>query len=71
MIDIGTKAKCWFAEQLDMTRDKKKFSQNCLEAFQAIATHLKLKLPWSSTILKNIAFLYPERKGDKESFNQL
>lgn len=67
LIDIGTKAKSCFIESFEVSPVEKKFRQNCLEAFQALITHLKSKLPWESSILKNCAYLDPRKKCDKES----
>ena len=71
LIDIGTKAKCSFPESLDVTSTEKKFWHNCLEAYQAFVSHLRLKLPWESTILRNAIFLDPAKKGDKRSLNAI
>ena len=50
LIDIGTKAKPYFSEALEISCGKKKFWQNCLESYQAFTSYLKLKLPWESAI---------------------
>ena len=71
LIDIGTKAKCSFPESLDITSTEKKFWHNCLEAYQSFVSHLRLKLPWQSTILRNAIFLYSAKKGDKRSLNAI
>ena len=71
LIDIGTKAKCLLPESLDITSTEKKFRHNCVEAYQAFVSHLRLKLPWESTILRNAIFLDPAKKGDKMSLNAI
>ena len=71
LIDIGTKAKCLFPESLDITNTEKKFRHNCVEAYQAFVSHLRLKLPWESTILRNAIFLDSAKKGDKSSLNAI
>ncbi|XP_065677645.1 uncharacterized protein LOC136092905 [Hydra vulgaris] len=45
LIDIGTKAKSYFSEALEISCGEKKFRQNCLESYQAFTSYLKLKLP--------------------------
>ena len=71
LIEIGTKAKCLFQESLDITSTEKKFRHNCLEAYQSFVSHLRLKLPWQSSILRNAFFLNPAKKGDKMSLNAI
>ena len=65
LIDIGTKAKCSFQEFLNITSTEKKFRHNCLEAYQSFVSHLRLKLPWQSSILRNISSSIQRRKGIK------
>ena len=67
IIDIGTKAKSYFSEALEISCGEKKFWQNCLESYQAFTSYLKLKLPWESAILKNAIFLDPSKKGSNKS----
>ena len=55
----------------DITSTEKKFRQNCLEAYQSFVSHLRLKLPWQSTILRNAIFLDPAKKVDKRSLNAI
>ena len=71
LIDIGTKAKCSFQEFLNITSTEKKFRHNCLEAYQSFVSHLRVKLPWQSKILRNAILLDPAKKGDKRSLNAI
>ena len=42
-----------------------------MEAYQSFVSHLRLKLPWQSSILRNAFFLNPAKKGDKRSLNAI
>ena len=54
-----------------MFNDEKKFRRNCLECYQAIVNHLKSKLFWESTILKNAAFPDPRKKNSSGSLSAI
>ena len=71
LIDIGTKSKSSFRESLDITSKEKKFRHNCLVAYQAFVSHLKLKLSWESTMLRNVIFLEPANKEVKGPLNSV
>ena len=71
LIVIGTKAKCSFPKSLDITSTEKKLWHNCVEAYQAFVSHLRLKFPWKSTILRNAIFLDPAKRGNKRFLNAI
>lgn len=68
LIYIEIKAKSSFPESY-ITGKEKKFWHKCLEAYEALVSHLKLKLPQESTVLRNAIFLNIANKGDNESLN--
>ena len=61
MINVGTKAKTMFAQNMISVEGQEKFRKGCLEFFQVSVSYLQQKLPFDVNILRNAQFLNPKK----------
>ena len=65
MIDVGTKAKTMFAQNMISEKGQEKFRKGCVKLFQVSVSYLQQKLPFDVNLLRNAQFLNPvKRKAD-------
>ena len=62
VIDVGTKAKTMFAQNLISDEGLEKFRKGCLKFFQVSVSYLQQKLPFDVNLLKNAQFLNPVKR---------
>ena len=62
MIDVGTKAKTMFAQNMISDEGQEKFGKGCLKFFQVSVSHLQQKLPFDVNLLRNAQFLNPVKR---------
>ena len=62
VIDVGTKAKTMFAQNLISDEGQEKFRKGCLKFFQVSVSYLQQKLPFDVNLLKNAQFLNPVKR---------
>ena len=59
MIDVGTKAKTMFAQNMISVECQEKFRKGCLKFFQVSVSYQQQKLPFDVNLLRNTQFLNP------------
>ena len=59
MIDMGTKAKAMFAQNMVSDEGQEKFRKGCLKLFQVSVSYLQQKLHFDVNFLRNTQFLNP------------
>ena len=62
MIDVGTKAKTMFAQNLISDEGQEKLRKGCLKFFQVFVSYLQQKLPYDVIFLRNAQFLNPVKR---------
>ena len=62
MIDVGTKAKTMFSQNMISDEGQEKFRKGCLKFFQVTASYLPQKLPFDINLLRNTEFLNPVKR---------
>ena len=62
MIDMGTKAKTMFAQNMISDEGQEKFRKGCLKFFQVSLFYLQQKLPFDVNLLKKAQFLNPVKR---------
>ena len=62
MIDVGTKAKTMFAQNMISDEGQEKFRKRCLKFFQVFVSYLQQKLPFDVNLLMNGQFLNPVKR---------
>ena len=62
VIDVGTKAKTMFAQNLISDEGQEKFRKGCLKFFQVSVSYLQQKLRFDVNLLKNAQFLNPVKR---------
>ena len=59
MIDVGTKAKKMFAQNMISDEGQEKFRKECLKFFQISVSYLQRKLLFDVNLYRNAQFLNP------------
>ena len=62
MIDVGTKAKKMFAQNMISDEGQEKFRKGCLKFFQISVSYLQRKLPSDVNLYRNAHFLNPVKR---------
>ena len=62
MINVGTKAKTMFAQNMISDEGQEKFRKGCLKFFQVSLFYLQQKLPFDVNLLKKAQFLNPVKR---------
>ena len=62
MIDVGTKPKTMFAQNMISDEGQGKFRKWCLKFFQVSVSSLQQKLPFVVNLLRNAQFLNPVKQ---------
>ena len=62
MIDVRTKAKTMFTQNMISDEDQEKFRKGCLKFFQVSVSYLQQKLRFDVNLLRNAQFLNPVKR---------